>query len=377
MKTSKRILMLLMILLIAVNLLLPITAHADSGQDDYITELLLAAKPDFPEGEPCNNSTDKYHIQIRCPGLLLNCSACWGFCFRFLTAAFNVDPTRNISLTWQNINAHLSGRPAFEDPYTSPADLRPGDILAWSGPSHAAVVMENHPERSIIILAEGNYGGRVHYGREVSYSCISSTLSYIVRFASSHIPGADRSNQQEPDCQFRDVCRDKFYYHPVQWAALCGITTGTGDHCFSPDLNCSREQVVTFLWRACGSKAPAAQENPFVDVAASKYYYHSVLWALGSGITCGTDSCSFGVGQDCTRAQIVTFLWRAAGSPAPTGGACPFTDISTEKYYYKPVLWASQNGITSGKDPTHFYPDDPCTRAEVVTFLYAMFGKNS
>lgn len=376
MKTSKRILMLLMILLIAVNLLLPITAHADSGQDDYITELLLAAKPDFPEGEPCNNSTDKYHILIRCPGLLLNCSACWGFCFRFLTAAFNVDPTRNISLTWQNINGHLSGRPAFEDSYTSPADLRPGDILAWSGPSHAAVVMENHPERSVVVLAEGNYGGRVHYGREVSYSCISSTLSYIVRFSSAHIPGADRT-VQETDCQFSDVDRDRYYYRPVMWAAQNGITSGTGENCFSPDKNCTREQVMTFLWRACGCKEPDTQQNPFLDVSTSKYYYHPILWAAGHGITFGTSEVSFGVGQECTRAQIVTFLWRVAGSPLPTGGANPFSDVSADKYYYKPVLWAVQIGITGGKDPTHFCPNDTCTRAEVVTFIYAMFGKNN
>lgn len=376
MKTSKRILMFLMSLLIVVNLLLPITAHADSGQDDYITELLLAAKPDFPEGEPCNNSTDKYHIQIRCPGLLLNCSACWGFCFRFLTAAFNVNPAKNISLTWHNINGHLSGRPDFEDPYTSPADLRPGDILAWSGPSHAAVVMENHPERSVVVLAEGNYGGRVHYGREVSYSCISSTLSYIVRFSSAHIPDADRT-VQETDCQFSDVGRDRFYYHPVQWAARNGITAGTDKLHFSPDQVCTREQVMTFLWRACGGPVSTQQQSPFADVPSEKYFYHPILWATGHGITCGTSSLTFGVGENCTRAQIVTFLWRFAGSPAPANAACPFEDVPANKYYSDAVLWAVQNDVTSGKDKTHFCPDDTCTRAEVVTFIYTLFGKNS
>ena len=377
MKTSKRILMLLMSLLIAVNLLLPITAHADSGQDDYISELLLAAKPDFPEGEPCNNSTDKYHIQIRCPGLLLNCSACWGFCFRFLTAAFNVDPTRNISLTWQNINAHLSGRPAFEDPYTSPADLRPGDILAWSGPSHAAVVMENHPERSVVVLAEGNYGGRVHYGREVSYDNLSSKLAYIVRFASSHIPDRERDTQQENSFRFDDVKKNKYYYASVRWALENGITAGTDESHFSPDQVCTREQVVTFLWRACGGQSPAQQQNPYTDVSAAKYYYHAILWATSCGVTSGTGNQFFGVGEECTRAQVVTFLWRIAGSPEPDDAPCPFEDVPDNKYYSDAVLWAVQNGITCGKDKTLFCPNDTCTRAEIVSFIYYAFSKNS
>ncbi len=368
----KKIIALLLAVILALNLF-PVFAHADNDQDAYITELLLAQQTEYPEGDECNNSTEKYHILLHAPGLLLNCQSCWGYCFRLLTSAFNIDPKKSVSLTWQNINGHLSGRPCFEDVYTSPADIRPGDILAW--PGHATVVLENKRDQQKLVLAEGNYGGRVHYGREVSYAQVSSRVSYIVRFASSQIPDCNQDDAETQGFQFEDVPKSKYYYHPVQWAVEKKITAGTGPKQFSPDNPCTREQIVTFLWRAAGSPEPCQQTNPFLDVPDRKYFYRAVLWAQEQGITAGVGGFLFGAGQDCTRAQVVTFLWRLAGSPAPESADNPFIDVAEGKYYYTAVLWAVQNGITCGKDSTHFSPDDTCTRAEVVTFIYAAFSQ--
>lgn len=364
----------LLVLALVISLL-PIRTHADDSQDNYITDLLLAQQSEYPEGDVCTDSTEKYHIQILCPGLLLNCQSCWGYCFRLLTSAYNLDPKKSMSLTWQNINGHLSGRPSFEDAYSSPADIRPGDILAW--PGHATVVLENKHDQEKLVLAEGNYGGRVHYGREVSYSQVTSRVSYIVRYASSQIPGNDENSTNGQTLRFKDVPEDKYYYKAVLWAAENNVTSGTSEHEFSPDKECTREQVMAFLWRASGGQEPTIQQTPFVDVRDTKYYWAPIRWALERGFTAGTSSVTFGVGQTCTRAQIVTFLWRLSDSPEPKSTCNPFCDVEEGKYYYKAVLWAVQNGITCGKDQTHFKPGDVCTRAEVVTFIYKCFGNNS
>ena len=176
-----------------------------------------------------------------------------------------------------------------------------------------------------------------------------------------------------PESAFTDVPVDAYYYEPVMWAVANGITNGTGDgSTFSPDQNCTRAQVVTFLWRAAGSPVPGSTKMPFKDVPAGTYYYHAVLWALENGITTGTgDGSTFSPDESCTRAQIVTFLWRSQGSPIPEGTAIPFTDVKSGLYYSKAVLWAVEQGITKGTgDGSTFSPDDICTRAQIVTFLY-------
>ena len=370
----KKIIVLFLAVILALNLF-PIFAHADTDQDAYITELLLAQQTEYPEGDECKDSTEKYHIMLHAPGLILNCQSCWGYCFRLLTSAFNVDPKKSVSLTWQNINGHLSGRPCFEAPYFSPADIRPGDILAW--PGHATVVLENKHDQEKLVLAEGNYGGRVHYGREVSYSQVTSKVSYIVRFSAFQIPDCNQDAAETQAPHFDDVPENKYYYRPVQWAVENKVTAGTGANQFSPDNPCTREQIVTFLWRVVGSPDSNRQPNPFLDVPEHKYYTSAVLWAREHGITSGVGGFLFGTGQDCTRAQVVTFLWRLAGAPTPERTESPFVDVAEGKYYYTAVLWAAHNGITSGKDRTHFSPDDTCTRAEVVTFIYSAFGKDA
>ena len=169
---------------------------------------------------------------------------------------------------------------------------------------------------------------------------------------------------------FRDVKPSAYYAAPVDWAVEQGITKGTDKVHFSPDAPCTRAQVVTFLWRANGSPKPENGKNPFSDVKPADYFYKAVLWAVEQGITKGTDSTHFSPDAACTRAQVVTFQWRSGGSTAPAGGKNPFADIPNGQWYTNAVLWAVEHGITKGTDKTHFSPDETCTRAQVVTFLY-------
>jgi len=168
---------------------------------------------------------------------------------------------------------------------------------------------------------------------------------------------------------FKDVKKSDFYYDAVQWAVAQGITTGTGPTTFSPNESCTRAQAVTFLWRAAGQPAVKNAKNPFVDVKKSDYFYKAVLWAAESGVTSGTSATKFSPDDTCTRGQIVTFLWRAQ-SGKKVNASNPFKDVKASDYYYSAVLWAVRNGVTTGTSPTTFGPSENCTRGQIVTFLY-------
>ena len=167
---------------------------------------------------------------------------------------------------------------------------------------------------------------------------------------------------------FRDVKQSDYYYDAVQWAVEKGITEGTSATTFSPDASCTRAQMVTFLWRAAGSPAPKSTVNPFTDVSASDYYYNAVLWAVENGITTGVSADRFAPGATVSRAQTVTFLYRANGSPAASGAS--FSDVAADEYYANAVAWAVRSGITTGTGNGKFTPNAPCTRGQIVTFLY-------
>ena len=170
---------------------------------------------------------------------------------------------------------------------------------------------------------------------------------------------------------FTDVPESEYYYEPVLWAVnhTPQITKGTSDTTFSPNATCTRGQVVTFLWRAMGEPEPTSSVNKFSDVQTSDYFYKAVLWAVEKGITLGTSDTTFSPNDPCTRAHVVTFLWRAEGQPSASG-ANPFADVASGQYYYSAVLWAVSKNITQGTSATTFSPDNPCTRAQIVTFLY-------
>ena len=180
----------------------------------------------------------------------------------------------------------------------------------------------------------------------------------------------DYQPDPEPPGQFTDVKESSYCYEPVLWAVENGITTGMSATKFMPDNPCTRAQVVTFLWRAAGEPLPVSGKNPFTDVKSSAYYYNAVLWAVEQGITTGMSATSFGPDRPCTRGQVVTFLHRAAGETEPESAGNPFTDVKESGFYYKAVLWAVENGITTGMSATRFEPGRTCTRGQVVTFLY-------
>lgn len=173
---------------------------------------------------------------------------------------------------------------------------------------------------------------------------------------------------------FVDVKANDYFYDAVLWAAQKGITSGTDAVHFTPDGVCSRAQAVTFLWRAAGSPAPRSVSMPFTDVSKGSYYETAVLWAVENGITKGTSDTTFSPDATCSRAQIVTFLWRSQKSPA-VGSLNSFTDVSANAYYTDAVLWAVEENITKGTTATTFSPDTDCTRAQIVTLLYRAYVK--
>ena len=168
---------------------------------------------------------------------------------------------------------------------------------------------------------------------------------------------------------FVDIKASDYFYDAVLWAAEQGITGGTDAAHFTPNGVCTRAQAVTFLWRAAGSPAPKSTTMPFTDVAAGSYYEQAVLWAVENGITKGTSDTTFSPNLTCSRAQIVTFLWRSQKSPA-AGSVNPFTDVKSDAYYADAVLWAVKESVTSGTTATTFSPNADCTRAQIVTFIY-------
>lgn len=169
---------------------------------------------------------------------------------------------------------------------------------------------------------------------------------------------------------FVDVKQGDYYYNAVQWAVGKKITSGTSATTFTPDGICTRAQTVTFLWRSQGSPKAAGAENPFTDVSKDAYYYDAVLWAVEQGITNGTSAITFSPDATVTRGQTAAFLWRVAKQPQVDQTANPFADVTQDAYYYNAVLWAVAKEITNGTSSTTFSPDQGCTRAQIVTFLW-------
>ena len=178
--------------------------------------------------------------------------------------------------------------------------------------------------------------------------------------------------EEAPTQSFADVSTDAYYYEAVKWAAKNGITGGVGNGLFAPDAPCTRAQIVTFLWRAAGSPEPK-NASSFSDVPASAYYARSVAWAVENGITTGTGNGGFSPDATCTRAQSVTFLYRALSARAE--GTAEFRDVPKNAYYADAVAWAAANGITTGIGGGLFGPDNDCTRAQIVTFLFRTYNK--
>ena len=209
------------------------------------------------------------------------------------------------------------------------------------------------------VLVDGKSVGAVE-----SYTFKNVTKNHTIEAIFMKI----NDNKSMPDT-FMDVPDGSYYEKAVDWAVKNGITAGTGDNYFMPDGICTRAQAVTFLWRVAGSPTPKTEVMPFEDVPEGSYYYEAVLWAAENEITVGTSATTFSPELTCSRAHIVSFLWRAAGYPS-AGTVNPFTDVPENAYYINAMLWAVKQEITVGTTPSTFSPDEGCTRAQIVTFLY-------
>lgn len=203
-----------------------------------------------------------------------------------------------------------------------------------------------------------------------NYTILTGTLVPYVDDGMDYIPGVIGGNTGS--FNFHDVSRLDYFYDAVKWAAENGIASGTGRYTFSPNAVCTRAQTVTFLWRAAGSPLPRYRVCPFTDVNPRDYYYDAVLWAVEQGITTGLNATTFGPDVTVTRGQVATFLYRAASAAKPNTFS-PFTDVKTTAYNYDAILWAYDNRITTGTSDTTFSPDAYCTRAQIVTFLYRYY----
>ncbi len=203
-----------------------------------------------------------------------------------------------------------------------------------------------------------------------NYTILTGTLIPYVDDGMDYIPGVIGGNTGS--FNFHDVNRLDYFYNAVKWAAENGIASGTGRYTFSPNAVCTRAQTVTFLWRAAGSPLPRYRVCPFTDVQPNDYYYNAVLWAVEQGITTGLNATTFGPDVTVTRGQVATFLYRAASAAKPNTFN-PFTDVKTTAYNYDAILWAYDNRITTGTSDTTFSPDAYCTRAQIVTFLYRYY----
>lgn len=208
-------------------------------------------------------------------------------------------------------------------------------------------------------------------------------------YKSEYVNNTEFINTQEPndynytftaewkindESSFDDVTDPKsYYYEPVYWAVENRITAGYTTTSFAPDMACTRGQVVTFLWRAAGQPEPKSTACSFNDVPSNAYYYKAVLWAVENNITSGLNNTTFAPDQECTRGQIVTFMYRFAGQPSTATTSCAFVDVPADAYYYKAILWAVDNAVTAGYTVTEFAPEMVCTRGQIVTFLYRGF----
>ena len=206
---------------------------------------------------------------------------------------------------------------------------------------------------------------------EAAKAALKAENQADVDAAAEALNAALRALVERAPFRFDDVTvESQYFFRPVYWAVEKNITTGSSATTFSPNAGCTRAQVVTFLWRAAGKPEPEKTNNPFEDVKADQYYYKAVLWAVEQGITTGTSATTFRPNQTCTRGQIVTFLWRYSGQDAPKTRKNPFTDVKEGEYYYQAVLWAVEKDITKGTSADKFSPNSTCTRGQIVTFLY-------
>ena len=255
--------------------------------------------------------------------------------------------------------------------------LQPGSSITYAG-EYTLLTAYNHSDDKYVALdgIRPEFSGTAKvddlFGKKENWTVPVDMLSFYTTFDSqtgksteAYLVLGDGSEGQQPQAPaFTDVAADAYYAAPVAWAIEKGVTTGTSETTFSPNSTCTTAQILTFLWRANGSPAPTA-ESPFTDVAADVYYADAAAWAAEKGLVSGT---TFGGDTPCTRSATVTYLWKLAGSPEAE--KVDFTDVAADSDYAQAVAWAVAEEITTGTSETTFSPDSTCTRGQIVTFLY-------
>ena len=240
---------------------------------------------------------------------------------------------------------------------------------------HCSVCNEVLVKQNVVDKLPHDFGNNLEY---CANGCGTKNPNYVPPYNPPHKPSVKPnptpSKPETPENPFVDVKKDDYYYDAVIWAVGKGIAKGVTDTTFQPNASCTRAEMVTFLYRAAGSPEPTNKVNPFTDVAEDSYYYKAVLWAVEKGIAKGTSETTFSPNDTCTRGQAVAFLYRYANSPA-VSGSNSFADVSETAYYYNATLWAMSEKVTEGTSATTFSPNDLCTRGQIVTFLYRYMGK--
>ena len=279
-----------------------------------------------------------------------------------------IDPTKPLEgsiggLSWAfDINSGrltVSGEGAIPDYAAADVPWSPwsGEVLSVSMDGTVSAIGDN-AFAGFDKLNEVNYAGTLYSWQQTDIGTGNEALT---------------NAQLNTEEVFTDVLSGDWFYNPVNWAVSSNVTGGLGNGLFGPNNFCTRAQVVTFLYAAAGKPEVTATENPFEDVADDAWYAKPVLWAVENGITSGIDATHFGPDVTCTRAQVVTFLYAAAGKPEITASST-FDDVADSDWFAKPVIWAKENDVTGGISATEFGPNNTCTRAQVVTFLYKVYG---
>ncbi|MBQ6946703.1 MAG: S-layer homology domain-containing protein, partial [Clostridia bacterium] len=266
--------------------------------------------------------------------------------------------------------------PPYGETLTFAVVAKPGNMytVTVNGSAAAQTGAGEYAVGDTVTVNAGNKKGYTFAGWQAQGITLQNASAATISFT---MPAGDVSltavfkKQSNP---FVDVKKKDYFYDAVLWAVDNGITAGATKTSFAPNDPCTRGQIVTFLWRAAGCPEPKSSKNPFTDVKKSDYYYKAVLWAVENNITAGATKTTFAPKSPCTRGQIAAFLWRAAGCPEPKSGNNPFTDVKKKDFYYKAVLWAVENGITAGTTKTTFGPNESCTRGQIVTFLYRNYN---
>lgn len=355
-----RIIILVLLLAVLLQVMVPTTNAAcvatHTATQREITEALLALQDEYPDGMIWTNTSPGSAYCWLFPGSVVAMSGCAAFAAIIQDAVFG--SYKDVPPTWQAVNdvCHTHGMAESGVPY-SWEGLWPGDIIKFKG--HTVIVVEKHDD--YVIIAEGNYAGRVKWGRKLTKTGIESSATYIIT----------RFSKTEPLMPYIDLPEPGHWsYAAVTWAIVNNIAAPISETKFAPKQECSRADVIFFLWAASGCPEPGLTELPFTDVSAEATYRKAVLWALEQGITSGTTETTFTPERSCTRCEALTFFWRAVGSPSAESEAIIFDDVDRSKYYFNSVAWAAERHITSGTSETTFTPGRTVTRAEALAFIY-------